>query len=250
MRALIDTNRPDVRYLVARVCGGSAGRIAPIIAEVLGAAGAPTGILDTEPGLPAGPLDDALYVRAGLFALSGADQLRTNRPELGEASRREIEVALALTAFAEANLRVVLLVEERPGADLAMGVVNADLAVLCRVDVTGADVALAAVTGGTPVVAAPQDASTRARIEAVAKDRALPLLLGGREFSHEDAGDLTDVTVAGQRYEALPRAPGVAGWELATAVAAALGIGALGVRMRDEWIVAGARSAAGATMPE
>ena len=249
MRALIDTNRPDVRYLVARVGGGSAARIARIAASVLGAAGAPTGILDTQPWLPTGPLDDALYVRAGLFALSGADQLRTNRPELGEATRGEVEVALALTAFAEASVRVVLLVEERPGADLPMAVVAADLAVLCRLDAAGAGVALAAVADGTPVVAAAQDAPTRAHIEAVANERALPLLLGDREFSYEDADGTTDVTVAGQRYAALPRGPDVAGWELATGVVAALGIGALGVRMRDEWIVEGARSAAGATIP-
>ncbi len=250
MRALIDTNRPDVRYLVARVGGGSAARIARICAAVLEAAGAPTGILDTEPSLPAGPVDDALYVRAGLLVLSGADQLRTNRPELGEASRREVEVALALTAFAEASVRVVLLVEEEPGADAALSVVTADLAVLCRLDAGLVDAALAAIADGTPVVAAAQETGIRARLETAAKDRALPLLLGDREFTHEDHDGTSDVIVAGQRYAALPRGRDVPGWELATGVVAALGIGALGVRMRDEWIVAGARAAAGATMPK
>ncbi|HEX4745235.1 MAG TPA: hypothetical protein VFW12_11285 [Candidatus Limnocylindria bacterium] len=250
MRALIDTNRPDVRYLVARVSGGSAGQIAPICASILRAAGAPTGLLADEPSLPEGPLDDPLYVRAGLLVLSGADQLRTNRPGLGEPSRREVEVALALTAFAEASLRVVLLVEDAPGADAALAVPDADIAVLCRVDAAAADVALAALADGRPVVSAPQDAAVRARIEALATERALPLLLGDREFTFEDRGAATDVTVAGRRYAALLRASGVAGWELATGVAAALGVGALGVRMRDEWIVAGTRAAAGATMPE
>ena len=250
MRALIDTNRPDVRYLVARVSGGSGARIARICQAILGAAGAPTGLLAEEPSLPDGPLDDPLYVRAGLLVLSGADQLRTNRPALGEPSRREVEVALALTAFAEASLRAVLLVEEVPGADAAFAVPDADIAVLCRVDAATVEAALSGVADGRPVVSARQDAPVRARIEAVAKERALPLLLGDREFTFEDRGTETDVTVAGQRYASLPRARDVAGWELATGVAAALGIGALGVRMRDEWIVAGTRAAASATMPE
>ena len=250
MRALIDTNRPDVRYLVARVSGGSCGRIARICAAILGAAGAPTGLLAREPSLPGGPLDDPLYLRAGLLVLAGADQLRTNRPGLGEASRREVEVALALTAFAEASLRVVLLVEEVPGADAALAVPDADIAVLCRADAASVDTALAGLADGRPVVSAPQEAPVRARLEALATERALPLLVGDRDFTFEDRGTATDVTVAGHRYPSLPRASDVAGWELATGVAAALGIGALGVRMRDEWIVAGTRAAAGARMPE
>ena len=249
MRALIDTTRPDVRYLVARVSGRSAGNVSRICAAVLGAAGAPTGMLAREPSLPEGPLDDVLYLRAGLLVLAGADQLRTNRPQLGEPSRREVEVALALTAFAEASLRVVLLVEEAPGADRAMAVVDPDLVVLCRLDAAVVEDALSGVPDGAPVVAAAQDAGVRARLEAEAKARALPLLLGDREFSHQDDGDRTDVTVAGQRYAGLARGRDVDGWELATGVAAALGIGALGVRMRDEWIVAGTRAAASATMP-
>ncbi len=250
MRALIDANRPDVRYLIARVSGGSAERIARVCAAVLGAAGAPTGLLSGEPSLPTGPLDDALYVRAGLLVLSGADRLGQNRPDLGEPSRREVEVALALTAFAEASLRVVLLVEEDPGADAALAVADADVVVLCRLAAGEAAAVFSGIPDGTPVVCAPQDAATRARVEALAQERALPLLLGEREFSHEDQGARTDVIVAGQRYASLPRSADVSGWELATGIAAALGIGALGVRMRDEWIVAGARAAAGATMSE
>ncbi len=249
MQALIDTNRPDVRYLVARVSGGSAERIARVCAAVLHAAGAPTGLLAREPLLPTGPLDDALYVRAGLLVLSGANQLGLNRPDLGEPSRREVDVALALTAFAEASLRVVLLVEEEPGSDPAMAVVAADLAVLGRLGAEEVTAAFTGIADGTPIVCAPQDAATRERVLALAKEHALPLLLGDREFSCEDGATTSDVVVAGQRYPALPRADDVAGWELATGIAAALGIGVLGVRMRDEWIVAGARAAAGATMP-
>ena len=248
MHALIQANRPDVRYLVARVCGSAARPIAAVCAAVLAEAGAPTGILDTGPRLPTGPLDDALYERAGRLALSAAFQLGVQRPELGECSRREIEVTLALTAFAEASMRVVLLVEDRPGSDAPMGAVGADISVLGRLTAKQVEVALALLPDGRPVIAAPQDDAVRGRIEAVAADRGLPLLLGGRDFTAEDVGDGSDVIVAGERYAALPRGEHIDGWMLATGIAAALGVGMLGVRMRNEWVVAGARAAARRTM--
>ena len=244
MRALIDASRPDVRYLVARVCGSAARPIAEVCAAVLAEAGAATGVLDGEPRLPAGPLDGALYERAGHLVLSSAYQLGLQRPELGECSRREIEVTLALTAFAEASMRVVLLVEERPGADAPLSAVGADITVLCRLTAEHVEPALALLPDGRPVIAAPQEDAVRGRIEAVATERGLPLLLGGRDFTAEDVADASDVIVAGERYAALPRGEHVDGWMLATGIAAALGVGMLGVRMRSEWVVAGAREAA------
>lgn len=243
MRALLDSNRPDVRYLVVRVSGGGSHRIARVCAAVLGNAGAPTGILDGEPRLPAGPLDEVLYDRAGALVLSAAHQLGLQRPELGQISRREAEIALALTAFAEASLRVVLLVEERPASDAALDVVDADITILGRLDDVGAEAALARLRDVCPVVAAPQEPAITERITAVAAERALPLLLGGRDFTSEDGASGSDVLVAGERYAALPRGSGTEGWELATGIAAALGVGALGVRMRTEWVIAGAHEA-------
>lgn len=248
MHALVNANRPDVRYLVARVCGSAALPIAVVCAAVLAEAGAPTGILEAEPRLPTGPLDDALYERAGRLALSAAYQLGLQRPELGECSRREIEVTLALTAFAEASMRVVLLVEERPGSDAPMDAVGADISVFGRLTAEQVEVALALLPDGRPVIAAPQEEAVLGRVEAVATDRALPLLLGGRDFTAEDVDGGSDVIVAGERYAALPRGEHVEGWILATGIAAALGVGALGVRMRSEWVVAGAREAARRTM--
>lgn len=248
MRALIAANRPDVRYLVVRVSGSAARPIAEVCAAVLGEAGAPTGILGSEPRLPTGPLDDALYERAGRLALSAAYQLGVQRPELGECSRREVEVTLALTAFAEASMRVVLLVDEWPGADAPMSAVSADVSVLGRLTAEQVEVAIALLPDGRPVIAAPQDDTVHGRVLAVATDRALPLLLGGRDFTAEDVADGSDVIVAGERYAALPRGEHVDGWMLATGIAAALGVGALGVRMRNEWVVSGARQAARRTI--
>lgn len=248
MRALLDASRPDVRYLVARVSGAGASGIASLCAAVLAAAGAPTGRLDGQPRLPTGPLDDALYARAGRLVLSAVHQLGLQRPELGQPSRREAEVLLALIAFAEASLRVVLLVEERPAADPALGVVDADIAILGRLTADEVDAVLAALPDGRPLVAAPQDPEVRSRVESVTGSRGLPALLGGRDFTSED-GDLTsDVIVAGERYAGLPRAAGGDGWILATGVCAALGVGMLGIRMRPEWVVMGAREAARRTI--
>lgn len=248
MRALLGANRPDVRYLVARVTGRGASPIAAVCAAVLAEAEAPVGLLDGEPRLPAGPLDDALYARAGRLVLSAAQQLRLQRPELGEPSRREAEVVLALTAFAEASLRVVLLVEERVAADPALAAVDPDITILGGLGADDIDAALAALPDGRPLVSAPQEPALRARIESLTAARGLPLLLGGRDFTSEDADGTSAVIVAGERYAALPRAAGTAGWALATGVSAALGVGMLGVRMRSEFVTAGARAAAQRTM--
>lgn len=245
MQALLAANRPDLRYLVARLSGPSAAPVAAVCSAILQAAGAPTGTLGREAALPSGLLDDdPLYVRAGLLVLSAVHQLGLDRPALGEAARREVEVAQALTAFAEASLRVVLLVEAVPGTDHALDAVSADLAVHCGLAGPAVEAAFARVPDGRPVVAWPADEGARARTEALASARGLPLLLAVRDFASE--GD--DVVVAGERYAALPRAVDVRPWELATGVAAALAVGALGVRMREDWIVAGARAAARGTM--
>lgn len=239
MRWLLETARPDVRYLVAHVVGRSTGPIARVCASVLAAAAARTGILEGEGRLPEGPIDDALYDGAGRLVISAAHQLGIARPDLGEAVRREIDVALALIAFAEAGLRVALLVEEGPPADLALTAVHADLVVLGETGTAEVERAFALVRDGSPVVSAPQDPATQRRIEDLATERAVPLLLGGRDFSFETGAATCDVTVAGEQYAELPIPDGVLPWQLATGIGAALGIAALGIRMREEWVHAG-----------
>lgn len=239
MRWLLETGRPDVRYLVGHVAGGSSAAIARVCAAVLGAAGARTGILEGEGRLPEGPIDDALYDRAGRLTISAAHQLGIVRPDLGEAVRREIDVGLALTAFAEANLRAALLVEEGPPADVALAAVHADVVLLGEVDADDVATCFALVRDGSPMVCAPQAEAARRRIEELATERAVPLLLGDRDFTFEAGAGACDVTVAGERYAALPLPSGMLPWQLATGIASALGVAALGIRMREEWIHAG-----------
>lgn len=244
MRWLLETGRPDVRYLVAHTVGRYSAQIARVCAAVLGAAGAPTGVLGKEGRSTEGPIDEALYERAGRLTISAAHQLGIVRPDLGEAVRREVDVALALTAFAEANLRVALLVEDGPPTDVALAAVHSDVVVLGVVDLAAVDDCFALVRDGSPVVCAPQAGAVRQRVEALATERAVPLLLGARDFTFDPREGSCDVTVAGERYAALPLPDGMEPWQLATGVAAALGVAALGVRMREEWIHAGVAAVA------
>ena len=241
--------RPDLRCLVAPIVGGSAGRIAAVCAAILEAAGASTGRLDGGAATVAGaPLDDPLLERAGTLAAAATYQLGASRPDLGEPSRQEVDLVLALVAFGEANMRVALLVDDvMDRADTARGAAP-DLVVAGTIASGQVDGVLALASRGKPLVAAPQEPPTRERLEAGAAALAVPLLLGGRDFWHEDRGGETDVHVAGERYPGLPRAAGASGWEVGTGVAAALGLGVLGVRMRPEWVVVGAEAAATATM--
>ena len=235
--------RPDVRYLVAFVVGGSAGAIARVSEAVLEAAGAPTG--RSEHGaawLRGAAMDEPLFAAAGTLAAAATYQVGASRPDLGEPGRREVEAALAYTAFAEASMRVVLIVERTVGSPGGWQAARPDLVVLGRLARTETDAALALAAEDTPVVAAPQEPAVRARIEERAHARGAPLALAERDFSHEDRGGLTDVRVAGVAYAGLPRGR-LAGWELATGVVGALGLSAMGIRMRDEWVRAGAAAA-------
>ncbi|CAN5253270.1 hypothetical protein BH18CHL2_BH18CHL2_04840 [soil metagenome] len=240
--------RPDIRYLVAPVVGGSAARIAAVGAAILETAGAPTGRLERGVATVSGrPFDEPLLARAGTLAAAATYQLGASRPDLGEPTRREVEVTLALSAFAEANVRVALLVDEALEARAAAGA-KPDLVIAGRIEAPDVEPLLALARRRVPIVAAAQDPSTQARLEAGAAAHALPLLLGGRDFSHDDHGTESDVRVGSERYGRLPRGGALAGWELATGVAAALGLGILGIRLRPEWVAAGARAAATATM--
>ena len=230
--------RPDVRLLLVSFVGGGAGAIARPARAILEAAGARTAALDD-------PLDEPLLARAGTLAAAATYQLAASRPDLGEPRRDEVQVTLALVAQAEAATRVVLLVDEALDPVSPLHAPVADLVVIGQVDAEGAARAIALVPEGRPCVAAAQSGSAeRERLEAVSRERGVPLLLGGRDFTFAEEDGAVRVTIAGESYPGLPRAADVAPSELAAGVAAALGAGVLGIRMRDEWVTQGARIAA------
>ncbi|HET8568426.1 MAG TPA: hypothetical protein VFM93_05505 [Candidatus Limnocylindria bacterium] len=243
-RCLAALQRPDIRYLVATVAGPGAGRVARVIRGVVEAAGAPTGTVDGSARLGGAPLDDPLVASAGTLLADAALLLSQEGTEL---VRREADVLLALVAFAQASRRVALLVDEDVRTDDPLHVPVPDLVVLCGLDGERADRALSLLPDARPVVACGADDPARERILAVTGERGLPLLLAGRDFAATGDGPALDVEVAGERYAALPRAPEVTPDELATGIAGALALGALGIRMREEWVHTGA-AAARATM--
>lgn len=231
---------PDVRYLVASVVGPGAPRVARVMAAVTAAAGAPTGLLgrslaDTTAG--GSPLDDALLGRAGTLAAASGYQLADARPDLGELSHRDASVIVALLAFAEASQRVAILVDESVCSTDPGHAPRPDLVVITGGTIDTVTAALALVPDGCPcVVGATADGSVSARVEAVATERGLPTLVGGRDHRIEESDGRWTFFVRDDPYVTIDAVAGMPAPDASTALAAALALGMMGIRMREEWI--------------
>jgi hypothetical protein len=230
--------RPDVRYLVGVVRGPGATLVARYARAVLEAAGAPTGTLADE-------LDDPLLELAGTRAIGAAYQLATTGPALGELSQLELSTLIALTAAADASRRVLLVVDEDADPLAPALVLPSDLSALVRLQADALASAIGDAPDARPLVAlAGGGSEALERVARLAADRELPLVLAGRDFDLTSAPDAFDLRVGDERYDALPLGPGEDPWLAATGIVTALGLGALGIRMRAEWVEAGARRAA------
>ncbi len=234
--------RPDVRYLVGTIVGADAASIARVARAILEAAAAPTGVLGAEASVAGAPLDDPLLARAGTLAAAAGYQLSASRPDLGDPTRREMIVTMALTAFAEASRRVALLLDPAVDPLDPVHAVVPDLVVIGRVALDSVERALGLVPDGRPAVAAPLDREVREIVERRASERGIPLLLGGRDYEVETGGETVTVRVGTERYAGIALPTGIAEAELATGIAAALALGVLGIRMREEWVIEGCRS--------
>lgn len=240
--ALSTLQGPDVRYLVAALVGPGAGEIARVTAAVLHAAGAPTSIFG--PSLDAAtcdgaPIDDVLLGRAGTLAAAAGYQLADAGVQLGEPTRRDATVILALTAFAEANQRVVLLVDEPVRADDPIHAPRPDLVVIADVDGDAADRAMTLIPDGRPAVVTALPDAIRVRIEERAQATGTPLLLGGRDHRVEQQGGRCVFSVRDEPYVGFDELPDVSAERLATGIATALALGVMGIRMREDWVVDG-----------
>lgn len=243
MRFCLSTlQSPDVRYLVATVLGADARAIARVTAAVLRAAGAPTGILGRSLGtttVDGRSLDDALLATAGTLAAAAGYQLADSGRGLGELSRREGSVILALTAFAEASQRVALLLDEDvTPADVAHAP-RPDLVVVGSVDRDTADRALGLVPEGRPVVVAPLASEVHAHLEERVNAMGVPALLGGRDHRIDERDGRLVFAVRDEPYVTLDPVPGIGRSVLGTGIAAALALGVMGIRMREEWVTEG-----------
>ena len=226
--------RPDVRYLVGTVRGGGARVVVRYARAVLEAAGATVGAADD-------PIDDPLLAIAGTSVATIAYQLSASHPELGEPSRRDAETLVAFVAHAEASRRVLLLVDEAVDPRAPVHGALPDVIAIGR----ATDHAVAAVIADAPerrpVILAPRDA---AGIDGAMRARALPYVLGGRDFVVSGSGTMLDLAIGDEHYMGLALGPSDDPDLAATGIVTALAIAALGVRMRPEWVELGAQAAA------
>ncbi|HKW78322.1 MAG TPA: cyanophycin synthetase, partial [Candidatus Limnocylindria bacterium] len=254
--------RPDVRYLVAQVAGTNGkGSTAAMLSSSLEAAGARTGLF-TSPHLArweeririsGAVIGDALLAESGALVLDAALQLEAAE---GDLTRFEFWTALACVAFGLAACRAAVLEVGLGGRYDATTAARVDLAVITRIGldhtaILGNSVEeiatekAAIMRARMPTVSAPQEPAAREIITSRADALAAPLLLGGRDFTWVRTPEGLDVTVFAQTYAGL-RLPlrGLFQDENAsTAVAAALAMGTLGIKMRPEMIEAGIASA-------
>jgi len=236
---------PDVRYLVAAVVGPDAGEIARVTAAVLRAAGAPTGILGRSLAattIDGAPIDDGLLARAGTLTAASGYQLADLGRDLGELTRHEASVILGLTAFAEASQRVALLVDEAVSPTDVVHAPRPDLLVVGTVDRDGADRALALVPEGGPAVVSLLADDARAHVEERVAESGTPTLIGGRDHRLEERDGRLVFVVRDDPYVAFDPVAGIAPSALATGIAAALALGVMGIRMREDWITTGIAS--------
>jgi len=235
MRGYLEAlGRPDVRYLVGAIRGGGAPVIARYARGVLSAAGATVAAADD-------PLDEPLVAIAGTSVATIAYQLASARSELGDPSRREIETLIAFVAHAEASQRVLLLLDEEIDARAPVHGALPDVIAIGRASDDAVVAAIADAPERRPVILAPRDV---AGIDAAMRQRALPYVLGGRDFAVTAAGPVLGLSVGDERYSDLALGPGDDPELAATGIVLALAIAALGVRMRPEWVEQGARAAA------
>ena len=233
---------PDLRYLVATVLGPDAPAIARTAAAVLRAAGAPTGILGrslADTTVDGVPIDDALLARAGTLAAASGYQLADSRRDLGQLTRREGSVILALTAFAEASQRVALLIDAAIVPSDVAHAPRPDLIVIGSVDGENVDRALALLPAEGPVLVSALPSDARARVEERVAALGVPALLGDRDHRIDEREGRLVFSVRDEPYVTFDRVPGVERGALATGIAAALALGVMGIRMREEWVTQG-----------
>lgn len=233
MRAYLEAlGRPDVRYLVGMIRGGGGLTVSRYARAVLEAAGATVAMADD-------PLDDPLLAVAGTSVAAIAYQTASLHPELGELSRRDAEALVAFVAHAEASRRVLLLLDEAVDPRAPVHGAVPDVIAIGRSSDEALASAIADAPERRPFVIAPRDGAER-----LLASRALPYVVGGRDFAVDGGASAFTLAVGEERYADLPLGPGDEPALAATGVITALAIAAFGVRMRPEWVERGADAAA------
>ncbi len=235
VRAYLEAlGRPDVRYLVGTIRGDGAPTVARYARGVLEAAAATV-------ASAADPLDEPLVAIAGTSVAAMAYQVAALHPELGELSRHDAEALLAFVAHAESSRRVLLLIDEALDQHAAVHGAVPDVVTIARASDGALAAAIADAPERRPFVIAPRELAS---VDAILKARALPYVVGGRDFVVESSGSAFGLAVGDERYADLALGPGDDPDLAATGVVTALAIASFGVRMRVEWVELGAGAAA------
>jgi len=196
---------PQQHYRSVHIAGTKGkGSTAAMLAAVLRTAGYRVGLytsphlhtlreriqIDSEPIAP-GTFG---LLMAELAAVDAA--LQAERPAWGPATAFELVTVLAFLAFARAEVDVAVIEVGLGGRLDATNVILPDVAAITRIGydhmaILGSTLDAIArekagiVKPGRPVVSSPQEPDAAAVIEAVARERAAPLWLGGREWQVE-----------------------------------------------------------------
>ena len=202
LRAL---GNPERRYPSVHIAGTKGkGSTAACLASILATAGYRVGLY-TSPHLHtfreriqiAGrPIDPDLFAQlmAELAATNAA--LAAERPDWGEATAFELATALALLAFAHAEVDVAVVEVGLGGRLDATNVLLSEVAAITSISYdhtqilgnTLAEIArekAGIIKPGRPVVSAPQPPEATEVIVRTAAERDAPLLLGGRDWAVE-----------------------------------------------------------------
>ncbi|GBD16026.1 Folylpolyglutamate synthase [bacterium HR26] len=204
LRAL---GNPERRYPSVHIAGTKGkGSTAACLASILGAAGYRVGLY-TSPHLHtfreriqiAGrPIDPELFAELTAELAAANTALVAERPDWGEATAFELATALALLAFARAEVDVAVVEVGLGGRLDATNVLLPEVAAITSISYDHTQIlgnTLAEIAGekagiikpGRPVVSAPQRPEAEAVIARAAAERGVPLLLGGRDWVVEGA---------------------------------------------------------------
>nr|WP_286207399.1 folylpolyglutamate synthase/dihydrofolate synthase family protein [Thermomicrobium sp. CFH 73360] len=196
---------PQQHYRSVHIAGTKGkGSTAAMLAAVLRTAGYRVGLytsphlhtlrervqIDSQPIAP----ETFGQLMAELAAVDAA--LQAERPAWGPATAFELVTVLAFLAFARATVDVAVIEVGLGGRLDATNVILPDVAAITRIGydhmaILGSTLDAIArekagiVKPGRPVVSSPQEPDAAAVIEAVARERAAPLWLGGREWQVE-----------------------------------------------------------------
>lgn len=201
--------RPDRQYRIAHVAGTKGkGSTCAMIAAIARAGGRKTGLYATPHlhsfreriMLDGEPISEQDFANVAEKVALANERLLAEQPELGAPTAFEVVTAMALLAFAQAEVDLAVVEVGLGGRLDATNVVMPDVAAISSISLDhtailgGTLTEIAREKGGIikpglPVVVGPQSAEVLATLEGIATERGAPLSVAGRDWQTEgDSG--------------------------------------------------------------